>query len=108
MLLAKEHTLQAADLDLGSEVNLYLSPLKSPTRTTHSPVLMPAVPEGMQGFQKAAIQISGEGLGFYYYNKVTDKNIKFSLGKIITVISKVAYCNNINSGDNNSNNMIII
>lgn len=82
----------------GGEGNCVLSP-KSPQYQ---------LPRGRRSFQEAVTPSPGEGFGFHSYNKITDKNIQFSAGKIITVIHRVVDCNNINSGDNNSNNKIII
>lgn len=66
-------------------------------------------PRESKVLQAASLQNPGEGFEYYYYycNEVIDKT-EFSAGKIIPMIHKAAYGNNINSDDNNSNNMIII
>ena len=98
--------MRTADLDFDSEINLVSLVLLKDPRPTH--FRFRGRERERQGFQAPAPQSPGEGLRYHCYNEVNDKNIIFSAGKIITVIHKVAYCNNINSGNNNSNNMIII
>ena len=91
-----------ADLDFDSEIHLVsVSPEGSKAGTL-------PLPRERLGSQSPAILSPGEGLRYHYCSEVNDKNIIFSAGKIITVIHKAAYCNNINSGNNNSKNMIII
>ena len=96
--------MRTADLDFDSEINLVSLVLLKDPRPAHFRFRE----RERQGFQAPATQSPGEGLRYHCYNEVNDKNIIFSAGKIITAIHKVAYCNNINSDNNNSNNMIII
>lgn len=85
-----------ADLDFDSEINLVcVSPEGSKAGTL-------PLPRERLGSQSPSLPSPGEGLRYHYYSEVNDKNIIFSARKIITVTHRVAYCNNINSGNNNS------
>lgn len=91
-----------ADLDFDSEINLVsVSPEASKAGTL-------PLPRERLGSQSPSLLSPGEGLRCHFYSEVNDKNVIFSAREIITVTHKVAYCNTINSGSNNSKNTIII